>query len=201
VRGAYVTAAARDAIAKPVCALAATDDVALHGEVAHFASEGIGLDYQLHCPQAARRIMVFGRQAGAHIAALPAEAAIALGLRGGDLMRGARVLRTVRPLFPEQMRPLESRWYHFPELHDPRQSRRIDLQFDTAPGEIVAVYRHKPFDSAWSLSVARDGEKLAADFDTYYSWLFRSAGSHRWRVQIDTNAPQWAEVIVIAPVS
>ena len=198
VRGTYVTAAARDALATHVCAIPGPA-IALHGEMAHAWSTSLGLDNRLHCPDLAGRFVVFGTGPGVHLAALSEKAAGELAIRQGKEGRGIRLLTSVRPIHPTEGRAFEKGFRYFERLaaSDRMPLQRLALDFDASPNELIAVYRHKPYDTRWSaFTVTRDGSAVSPVFTTFNSWIYAAADrGGRWRVEVDTDAPQWVEVI------
>ena len=74
---------------------------------------------------------------------------------------------------------------------------RVVLDFQTNAHEFVAVYRHKPYDSSWvGFTVTQDRSPAPPAFSTFNSWIYQSSdhGGH-WKVEFETDAPQWVEVI------
>jgi len=197
VRAAYMTAAARDALARDICRLG-DSNVTLHGELAQAWSLSMGLDYRLHCPALARRLSTFGAGPGHHLTALPEAVAASLGVNAGRKERGMRLVDSVEPVFPRETRPIETAWYHFEVLQDPRALERVALDFETRPGQWVTVYRHKPYASRWqSFRVTRDGTAAPEAFTTFHSWIYVAGDrAARWHVEFETDAPQWTEVLL-----
>jgi hypothetical protein len=197
VRATYMAAATRDALAHEICALA-DSKVILHGELAQAWSLSTGLDYRLHCPGLAARLSTFGPGPGQHVMALPDAADSSLGLRGGRRAGGMRLIDSVEPVHPPEGRPIETRWYHFELLRDPRPIQRVALDFETQPGQWVAIYRHKPYASSWeSFRVTHDASGAVPVFTTFHSWIY-STGERpaRWHVEFETDAPQWTEILL-----
>src|SRR5258708_7095951 len=108
VRGTYVTAAARDALAKEVCAMH-DSTITLHGELAYALATSLGLDYRLHCPASQDRFRIFGTDSGAHLAALPESIVPVLGIAQGKPAHGLRLLTSVRPIYPAEGKRFEQR--------------------------------------------------------------------------------------------
>jgi hypothetical protein len=199
VRGTYVTAAARDALAREICAV--PGPIVLHGELAHATSTSLRLDYVLHCPESADRIARFGWQPGTHLAFLPDPVAAALGITQGTSIKGLRLLRGVRPYAPGDARPFEKEFNYFERVADEerRPLRKSAIELDAAPHEVIAVYRHKPYATQWNgFKVTRDGTAVEPAHSTFDSWLYRAdeRGGH-WRVEFETDVPQWVEVLAI----
>ena len=198
VKSVYVTVAARDAIAQEACALAAPS-VALHGEVAYAIAQSMGFDFRLHCPKSTGRFVLFGNSSAAHLAAIPESLAPSLGIHQGKPARGLRLLTSVRPIYPNEARPIDTRFGWFELLLDRKPVQKIAVEVDTNPGELVAVYRHKPYDSLWKgFAVTQEGKAVAPAFETVNSWIY-PAGERaaRWKVEVETDAPQWVEVLAI----
>ena len=199
VRAAYMSATARDALARDICRLRDAN-VTLHGELAQAWSLSMGLDYRMHCPSMAARFTTFGPGPGHHLLALPEAVAATLDVQAGRKERGMRLIDSVEAMHPRAGRPIETAWYHFELLRDPRPIERTALDFETKPGQFVVIYRHKPYASRWeSLRVTRDGVPAPAAFTTFHSWI-HAAGDRpaRWRVEFETDAPQWTEVLLFA---
>jgi hypothetical protein len=198
VRGTYVTVAARDALARQVCAIPGPA-ITLHGEMAYALSTSLGLDYRMHCPDSAGRIVVFGTAPGVHLAALPEAAMAPLGIAGGQPARGLRLLSSVRPVHPTQGHGFEKGFHYFERLvpSDRGPVQKLAIELDAQPRELIAVYRHKPLDTAWAaLKVTQDGSAVSPAFTTFNSWIYASGDrGGRWRVEVETDAPQWVEVI------
>jgi hypothetical protein len=197
VRGTYVTVAARDALARAVCAI--PGPITLHGEMAHAMSTSIGLDYTLHCRDLRDRVAIFGDAPGFHVAALPEAVATALGIAQGKPARGIRLMSSVRPVIPREGHGLRRDFYYFERVSDRKAIERVAADFDANPGEFVAVYRHKPYNSHWSsFKVTRDGVPVAPAFTTFSSWIYPpSERGARWRVEVETDVPQWVEVFAL----
>ena len=197
VRAAYMTATARDALARDICELR-DSNVTLHGELAQAWSLSMGLDYRMRCPPLASRLAAFGPGPGHHLMALPESAASLLGITAGRKERGMRLIDSVEPLHPRERRPIETAWYHFELLVDPQPMRRVALDFETKPGQFVTIYRHKPYASRWeSFRVMRDGAAAPQAFTTFHSWIYATGDqAARWHVEFETDAPQWTEVLV-----
>jgi len=107
----------------------------------------------------------------------------------------------VRPIYPKESRTFEKRFHYFEQLLDRRPVQRVEIEFDALPHELVAIYRHKPYDSQWTgFTVAQDGSAATPAFATRNSWIYRAGdnGGH-WTVQVQTDAPQWVEVIAFPP--
>jgi hypothetical protein len=182
-----------------VCA--APGAVTLHGELAHAVSTSLRLDYVLHCPASVARIQRFGGTPGAHFAMLPDRVAASLGIAQGKVVRGFRLLPSVRVFAPAEPRPFESQFNYFERVapEERRPLRKSRVEFDAAPNEIVAVYRHKPYATQWGeFDVTQDGAPVTPAHSTFDSWLYRAGarGGH-WRVEFTTDVPQWVEVIAI----
>jgi hypothetical protein len=198
VRGTYFTVAARDALAVEACAMQGSA-ITLHGELAYAALTSLGLDYRLHCPTSKGRFVVFGTGPGDHLAALPESIVPMLAIRQGSPARGMRLLRSVRAIHPTEARGFAKVFDYVEPLRDRGPMQRVALDFETRPDELVAVYRHKPYDSAWTgFSVRKDAVAATPVFTTFDSWIYQAGdrGGH-WKVEFETDAPQWVEVIVI----
>ena len=200
VRGTLVGAAARDALAIEACAIPAST-VTLHGELAYALSISLGLDYRMHCPRSADRFLVFGKAQGVHLAALPESVVPLLGIAQDKPATGVRLLPFARPIYPEQGHPFAKGFSYFERLPDAERQpmQRVLVEFDAKPHELVLVYRHKPFASAWSqYQVMQDGAPARPAFTTFDSWIYRAGdtGGH-WTVSVETDAPQWVEVFAL----
>jgi len=142
-----------------------------------------------------------GATPGAHVSALPDRVASSLGIFQGKVVRGFRLLPTVRSFAPAEPRPFDAGFSYFERVPaaQRRPMQKQTVEFDAAPHEIVAVYRHKPYDTAWTgYSVTQDGNAAAPAHTTFNSWLYPAGerGGH-WRVEFETDTPQWVEVIAI----
>jgi hypothetical protein len=198
IRATFMSVAARDDLARVACALRATR-VTLHGELAYALSISQGLDYKLHCPESVDRFTVFGLEGDAHLAALPEAIVPALGILQPHPERGLRLISSVRPIYPPQGRSFEKRFSYFEHLDDRKPMQVVVVDFETQPQQIVAVYRHKPFDSHWvNFSVTQQHGAAVPASTTFNSWLYRTGDqTQQWRVQVETDAPQWIEVFVL----
>ena len=109
-----------------------------------------------------------------------------------------RLIDSVQPLFPPETRRIETTWYHFELLPDPKPLQRVALDFETRPGQWVTIFRHKPYASRWeSFRVTRDGVPAPEAFTTFHSWIYAGGDRPgRWHVEFETDAPQWTEVLV-----
>jgi 4-amino-4-deoxy-L-arabinose transferase-like glycosyltransferase len=196
VRGAYVSVVARDALAKEVCALPDAA-ITLHGELAYALLTSLGLDYRMHCPASEDRYVVFGAARGAHLAMLPESVARGFGIAQGRDVAGFRLLASIRALHPADGRKFEKRFNYVERISDRRPMERVAIELDTNAGEIVAVYRFKPYATAWNdFRVTKDGAIARAAFTTFDSWVYASAAGH-WKIEVETDAPQWVEVFAI----
>lgn len=198
IRAALVSSAARDEMAREACAVPGSH-VTLHGELAYALSISLGLDYKLHCPDLVDRFAVFGTGAGPHLAALPESVVPALGIAQDHPVRGLRLLRAVRPVYPAEGHPFERRFGYFEQLKDRAPLQRVVVEFEAGANEIVAVYRHKPFDSQWlRFDVMQGGARVEPASATFNSWLYRTGNAPgHWTVEVETDAPQWVEVFVM----
>ncbi len=200
VRATYVTVAARDELARQACTMA-DSTIALHGDLAAAMALSMGLDYRIHCPGTTDRFVIFGTAPGLHLAAIPEVAATSLGIAQGKPAFGLRLLTTVRPIYPHESHGFEKRFHYFEQLLDRKALQQVQVEFDALPHELVAIYRHKPYDSRWTgFSVTKDASAAAPAFATRDSWIYRAddSGGH-WTVQFQTDAPQWVEVIAFPP--
>jgi hypothetical protein len=193
VAGVIASSAARDSFARDACSRAGP--VYLHGELAYAVSSTMGLDFRMHCP--GRPFAILGAEPGAHLAALPVVAAAALGIAHGAAHRGLRVMNVARAIYPVEGRPIGSKWDYFEELRDrvPPRSERLD--FETGARQLVAIHRFKPFDSLWRLSVERDGVAVKPVYETFNSWVYAGDAPGKWRVEFETDAPQWVDVYLL----
>ena len=109
-----------------------------------------------------------------------------------------RLVDSVEAVHPRDTRALETKWYHFELLLDPRPMERVTLDFETKPGQWVTIYRHKPYASRWeSFRVTRADPAARPPLTTFHSWIYPASGlAERWRVEFETDAPQWTEVLV-----
>ena len=197
VRAPFITAASRDAVAREACAM--SGPVFLHGELASATGLSMGLEFRMHCHGSLERFAMFGTSAGTHLAALPEPVAAQLALSHGKPARGLRLLENVRPIHPAEPRNFEKRFHYFEQVLDRKPVQRLSVQFDAQPNELVAVYRHKPLDSVWKGFAVRQGESEARpEFTTVNSWIYKVGESPgRWTVEVETDAPQWVEVLAI----
>jgi hypothetical protein len=191
------TVAARDDLARALCKL---PGATLHGELAYALAASARLDFLLHCPARAASIAILGPpQAGPSWTGFAASRAAVIGKRPVDVFRGLAVFDVRRAVHPPAGRPIEPDWYYFELLRDPQPPRSVVLDFTTAPGEAVMVFRLKPFASRFTdYRVQRNGRSAAPALSTYNSDTFVSEGSgpSAWRVEFTTDAPQWVDVHV-----
>jgi hypothetical protein len=197
VRAHLATAAARDALAREICAV---PSVTLHGELAYALGGSAGLDLRMHCPSRRSGLALLGpAAAGEAWTALPVADAGLLRKQPRARLKGLAALSVKRSLHPEVGTPIDPRWDYFERLSDRREMRAVRLEFATGPGEAVMVYRLKPFAARWhNFRVLRNGITAAPALATYNAETFVSdpSGPTAWRVEFDTDAPHWVDVHV-----
>jgi hypothetical protein len=193
VRARVLGARARDDLAGYLCAQGPR--VSTHGDLALAWAASLELDVRLHCPRS-----VEGRVLGSDNAwtIVTRDEAAQLGRTPAKLVGNALALfRVKNALTVPEGRPIESDWYQFDHLRDPRPMTRVDLSFITAPGDAVMVFEVKPFARWENLRVTRDGVPAIPVNRTYDSAVYAGGPSAaKWRVEVDTNAPQWLDVHV-----
>lgn len=199
VRAGLATAAARDAAARYLCASPMPKAV-LHGELGYAFAASTGLDMRLHCPTRKGELRILGPTQGAlAVTAIPLADAMAIGRTPAARLRGLAAFDVKDAVHPAVGRVIENDWYYFERLRDRVALTPTVLEFTTASGSHVMVYRLKPFDSRWqNFRVMRDSVPTAPSLSTYNSDVYASGASSasRWRIEFETDAPQWVDVHV-----
>ena len=157
-----------------------------------------GMDFRLHCPAKKPDVFILGSAPGARgLTAAALGDAKTLGKDAGTRLKGLTGLPVRRVLHPSEGRRIDRQWDYFERLRDRQPMTKFHLAFSTAPGEAFMVYRLKPFDSRWEgFRVLRAGVAVPPTLSTYNSWIYASDGITDWRVEFETDAPQWVDVHV-----
>jgi hypothetical protein len=114
-------------------------------------------------------------------------------------LKGMAALPVKRALHPESGRPIDRRWEYFERLLDRGEMRAVTLDVGTGPGEALMVYRLKPFAARWrNFRVHRNGIAALPILATYNSEVFvtEAEAPAQWRIEFETDAPQWVDVVV-----
>src|SRR5258708_31239284 len=126
----------------------------------------------MHGPASQDVFRIFGTDSGAHLAELQESIVPVLDVAQGKPAHGLRLLTWVRPIYPAEGKRFEQRFNYVERLSDRRPAERVALEFNANPGELVAVYRFKPYDSSWKgFAVTKDGAAASPAFLTFDSWM------------------------------
>ena len=196
VAARWIGASTRDAMARFACAHGG--NVTLHGEWAFVVAGSTGLDFRMHCPADAAKARILGPSDNGWTLLAPEEAE-RIGRKAPQHFRRLAAFPVKASYHPARSRAIETEWYHFDQLRDPAPLARTSLSFEVAPGDAVTIFRLKPFTSRWeNVRIERDGVAAAPAISTYNSLVFTTPGpsSSRWRIDFDTDAPQWVDVHV-----
>jgi hypothetical protein len=186
-------AATRDDLARHFCAQG--KEVSAHGDLALAWAASTGLDMRMHCGRSD-----WARVMGATNAwtVITREEAARLGRTPATIAGNALALFPVKTAVTNpEGRPIETAWYQFDELHDPRPMTHVDVRFATAPGDAVMVFKVKVLAPWDNLRVLRNGQ-AAVPLQTTNAGMLYDAGADaaEWRVEVDTIAPHWLDVYV-----
>jgi hypothetical protein len=157
----------------------------------------MGLDFRLHCP-GAHEVTLLGPASNTSLTGFPLVEAQRLGRKPLAAYGGMAIFEVVQVPHPPASRPIETDWYWFEQLRDRQPMTTIAHTFRTRAGQAVMVYRLKPFDSQWrNYRVLRNGNPVIPAVSSYNADIYISnASADDWRVEFETDAPQWVDVHV-----
>jgi 4-amino-4-deoxy-L-arabinose transferase-like glycosyltransferase len=198
VTGRLLGAAPRDAFARIICNR--SDTSAVRGDLAYTWAASAGLDFAMHCPSRSQPVTLFGDGRQPMWTVLTVAEANMLGRQTHFSSSGLALLPVKRAIHPLESRPIEP-WYYFEQLRDPRPLTRVRLEFETSTEDVVMVYRLKPFDGRMeNVRVQINGQDARSIAQTFNSTLYGADPNNqqaRWRIEFDTDAPQWVDVHVL----
>lgn len=195
----WIGASHRDAMARFACRDRGM--VTLHGDWGYTIAASTGLDFRLHCPAHEGNVRLLGAPGERTAWSLLTDVeATRLGRRPSRHFGGLAAFPVKARLGPASEREIQRDWYYFEQLRDRRPLTKVSIAFETAPADLVMIHRWKPFaESFGNLAVLRDGVPATPAASTYNSDVYASPttlGPTKWRIEFDTDAPQWTDVHV-----
>jgi hypothetical protein len=179
--------------------------VVLHATYAYLENTYFGLDHRLHC--GARNIRLTGTTpaTAAHLVALAKPQWSALGWQPSTTMGGLGIANAAQVLSPEQGYAVPDGSVYPPFTRPQAPSRTLTLNAESGAGEALVI--SMPY-YIWmppaALKVEANGKRLPPTSRDAISTVYtcrRCAADNgvKWRIEIDSVAPEWIDVVTIAP--
>ena len=179
--------------------------VVLHGTYAYLADSYFGLDYRLQCGAHDVRLVGAEPERAAHLVGLSLPLWDALGWRPAVVIGGLGVAPVARVIAPREGHAVPNGLVYPPYTIPGRDARAVQLDA-VLPGDEVLVISF-PF-RAWLpepvLRVTSDGAAappLARDAVSvvYGCRACAASAAVNWRIEFETPAPEWIDVVSLKP--